>query len=160
MKLMSDVELQAHIDRAVSCQIDLHNEIVSSLKDNHDWEVRRLTARADDAERERDRFRAGYKTALNKLRRMRKLNAAMSKRLMEAGVSVGPTDKDGKPSVPPLQKIMDEVSKQRPGMDTMSENAVRTYVERELRNRGADQEAAILDEVLAGDDSLESEDDE
>lgn len=126
---------------------------------DHAWEVRRLTARAEDAERERDTFRGGYKKALKKLRRMRKLNAAMSKRLMEAGVAVGPTDKDGKPAVPALTKIMDEVRKQRPGIDTMSENAVREYVERELRNRGASEEATILEEVLAGDSSIDQDTD-
>lgn len=141
--------VEARISSALEGADRAHAERERHAKDNHDWEVRRLTARAEDAEKLRDRFRGGYKRALGKLKRYRKELAQARRAMMAAGIT-GETDEKGKPKVAPAQEIMDEVEGLIPQLDDLSRGAVRSYVERELRKRGAGDKDNILQEVLEG----------
>jgi chromosome segregation ATPase len=151
IRLMSDTELEAHKKAAAAAQVEIHNEIVGRLIENHRWEVRRLTARAEDAEAELTKFRAGYKRALDKLKVYRKKLGEANRNLAAAGLGQGTgPDENGKPALDTVQSIMDQAGSRIP-MDDMSRSLTQTYIEREMRARGAKAGPDILAEVLEGD---------
>jgi hypothetical protein len=123
----------------------------SQLEANHAWEVRRLTARAEDAEAERDKFKGAYKRAINKLQTMRKEVARARLNLQAAGLGDAAPREDGSPELSTVQGVLDVVLKKIPGIDAMAQELTRSYIEREFRSRGPKAGPDILEEALAGD---------
>ena len=141
MKLMTETELTAYVQAKLDQQ-----------KIEHDWEIRRFTAKVEDLTEERDRFRGAYKRGLNKLEKYRLKLADAQRELLAAGVDpAGEAAKDGAPRRPTVQTIMDDLMSEIPGMDDSSQQVTKLYVERELRKRGTGEADEILAEVLAGD---------
>lgn len=144
VKLFAERDLELYVQDRIA-------QKVTEIEGNHAWEVRRLTARAEDAERERDKFRGAYKRSLAKLGRMRKSLARARQNLQAAGLGKGEPQADGSPDLSTVQGVIDVVNRKIPGIDAMAQEQTRLYIEREFRSRGAKAGPMILEEVLAGD---------
>lgn len=146
MRLMTEADVRRLKDEYELSAVELER--------NHAWEVRRLTAQKEDAEVDRDRYRAAYKNAIKKLKEARRRGAELSRQLNQAGMLPDPEldrGKDGSPrKLNSVQAVVDQVMTEIPGVDDAGQGAVRAYVERELRMRGIDQAEMIAAEVVAG----------
>lgn len=149
MKILSDSDYLKALESAGNYAAETTKQ---AMQENHDWEIRRLKAQIDDAERDRNRYRAGYKNALRKVKVLRSELAEASRRLLESGLGSTPAkDDEGKDrKLGNTQAIMDAVVSEIPGMDDGAQGAVRLYVERELRKRGIEQAEEILAEATVG----------
>lgn len=152
MRFFSDRELENYVQQRITHALEesdrAHSERESFEKSQHEWEVRRLTARCEDVERENERFRGGYKRALAKLKKLRVSLADANRQLLAGGLTVETDEKTGRPKVTPQQEILDEAMTLVPGMDDLSQQHVRTYVDRELRKGRSKEE--VLESVLEG----------
>ena len=127
-----------------------HRKDIAQLEGNHAWEIRRLTARAEDAEAIAGRYKGGYKRALKKLGNYRQRLARAKQTIQAAGLGERDEEKDGKAKLNTVQAVVDQAQAKIPGIDSMALETVRSYVEREFRTRGAKAGPDILEEVLTG----------
>lgn len=158
MKLFTDKDLELYVRDRIQTAIERAQETWEGRfkleEEGKAWQIRRLEAQKDDAEADRDRYRAAYKGSIKKLKDARKRGAELSRQLNNAGMLPDPEldkMKDGSPrKLNSVQAVVDQVMTELPGVDDAGQGAVRAYVERELRMRGIDQAEMIAAEVIAG----------
>lgn len=143
MRLFTDRDLEIYVADSIKAALERQQE-------NHDWAVRRLTARAEDAERERNKFRVAYKNAIKRLKTLRRQLSKARVNLQAAGLGEQGAKEDGTPELDTVQAVLDAAQSTIPGMDSMAVAQVRAYIERNFRARGPKAGGEILEEVLAG----------
>jgi hypothetical protein len=152
MKLFTDKDLRDYVAGEVRMALENKRELHTRELQEKQWEINRLTAQLKDAELARDRFRGGYKRALVKLAKRRVQLAQASRQLVAAGLAAGEEpNEDGSPKLDTVQGIFDAVMSKLPMLDDMSQKAVTSYIERELRARGPKAGPDIASEAIEGD---------